>query len=110
MVVVGTGDEPVTITCTFLRVDPPLLLEHTHGDPGSFMRWELEAVDTTCLLRLSHFVTDTTAAVANCYVVGLHESLARLVPCLAGRPVAWDWTDFAEAQAHYAAIGLAGAV
>lgn len=26
---------------------------------------------------------------------------------LAGRPVAWDWDGFAEAQAHYANIGLA---
>jgi uncharacterized protein YndB with AHSA1/START domain len=110
MVMVGKGDEPMTITCTFLRVEPPLLLEHTHGDPGSFMRWELEATGTGCVLRLSHFVTDTSAAIDNGYVVGLHASLARLVPCLSGRPIPWDWDDFAEAQARYAALGLAGAV
>ena len=62
---------------------------------------------TGCVLRLSHFVTDAGAAIDNCYVVGLHTSLARLVPCLAGRPVAWDWDGFAEAQAHYAGVGLA---
>ena len=110
MVMVGTGDEPMTMTCTFLRVEPPRLLEHTHGEPGSYMRWELEAVDTGCVLRLSHFVTDTAAAIDNCYVVGLYASLARLEPALAGRPIAWDWEGFAEAQAHYASIGLAGAV
>lgn len=110
MVMAGTGDKPMTITCTFLRVEPPLLLEHTHGDPGSRMRWELEAVNTGCILRLSHFVTDASAAIDNCYVVGLYASLARLEPCLAGRPVAWDWAGFAEAQVHYAALGLAGAV
>jgi uncharacterized protein YndB with AHSA1/START domain len=109
MVMVGTGDEPVTMTCTFLRVEPPMLLEHTHGDPGSFMRWQLEAVDDGCVLRLSHFVTDVSAAIDNCYVVGLFASLARLEPCLAGHPVAWDWDGFAEAQSHYATIGLAGA-
>lgn len=109
MVMVATGDEPMTITCTFLRVEPPLLLEHTHVDPGSVMRWELEATGTGCVLRLSHFVTDTSAAIDNGYVVGLHASLARLEPCLAGRPIAWDWDAFAEAQAHYAALGLAGA-
>ena len=76
-------------------------------DAASYVRWELELVDTGCVLRLSHFVTDTAGAIDNCYVVGLHASLARLAPCLAGRPVAWDWDGFAEAQAHYASIGLA---
>ena len=94
------------MTCTILRIEPPMLLEHTHAD-ASYLRWELEAVDTGCVLRLSHFVTDTGRAIDNCFVVGLHASLARLEPCLAGRPVAWDWDGFAEAQAHYASIGLA---
>ena len=107
MVMAATGDEPMTITCTILRVEPPMLLEHTHVDPGSRMRWELEPVETGCVLRLSHFVTDADAAIDNCYVVGLHASLARLEPCLAGRPIPWDWDGFAAAQAHYAAAGLA---
>jgi len=84
-----------------------MLFEHTHLDAASYVRWELEPVDTGCVLRLSHFVTDTAGAIDNCYVVGLHASFARLAPCLAGRPVAWDWDGFAEAQAHYASIGLA---
>ena len=107
MVFTATGEEPTTVTSMILRVEPPMLLEHTHVDAGSFMRWELEPVDTGCVLRLSHYVTDTNAAINNCYVVGLHASLARLSPCLAGRPIAWDWDGFAEAQAHYASIGLA---
>jgi hypothetical protein len=107
MVFAVTGDEPMTITSTILRVEPPMLLEHTHADPGSYMRWELEPVDAGCVLRLSHFVTDTVAAIDNCYVVGLHASLARLSPCLARHPIAWDWDGFADAQARYASIGLA---
>jgi uncharacterized protein YndB with AHSA1/START domain len=107
MVFTGRGEEPVTMTFTILRVEPPMLLEHTHADPDSYMRWELEPVDTGCVLRLSHFVTDPGAAIDNCYVVGLHTSLARLVPCLDGRPVAWDWDGFADAQAHYASMGFA---
>jgi uncharacterized protein YndB with AHSA1/START domain len=107
MVFAARGDEPQTTTCTILRVEPPMLFEHTHLDAVSYVRWELEPVDTGCVLRLSHFVTDTAGAIDNCYVVGLHASLARLAPCLAGRPVAWDWDGFAEAQAHYASIGLA---
>jgi uncharacterized protein YndB with AHSA1/START domain len=107
MVFAGRGDEPVAITCTILRVEPPMLLEHTHTEPGSYMRWELEAIETGCVLRVSHFVTDAAAAIDNCYVVGLHTSLARLEPCLAGRPAPWDWDGFAETQAQYARIGLA---
>ena len=109
MVMSATGEESMAITCTILRVEPPVLLEHTHVDPGSYMRWELEAVETGCVLRLSHFVTDTATAINNCYVVGLHASLARLEPCLAGRPIAWDWDGFADAQAHYASVGFAPA-
>lgn len=109
MVMAARGDEPTTITCTIRRVEPPVLLEHTHVDPGSYLRWELEPVPTGCVLRLSHFVTDTAAAIDRCSVVGLHASLARLAPCLAGHPVAGDWDGFADAQAHYAGIGLAPA-
>lgn len=108
MVFAGTADdEPLTITCSILRVEPPMLLEHTHLDAGSFMRWELEPVDAGCVLRLSHFVNDPDAAVDNCYVVGLHTSLARLAPCLDHRPVPWDWDGFAAAQSQYAGVGLA---
>ncbi|HEX3090775.1 MAG TPA: SRPBCC family protein [Ilumatobacteraceae bacterium] len=107
MVMASTGDEKVTITCTILRVEPPMLLEHTHVDPGSFMRWELEAIDSGCVLRLSHFVPDAETAIGNGYVVGLHTSLSRLEPCLAGRPIAWDWDECAKSQAEYASRGLA---
>jgi len=108
MVFTGTPDgEPVTMTSTILRLEPPLLLEHTHPAPGSVMRWELEAFDTGCILRLSHLVPDVSEAVDNCYLVGLHTSLTRLEPCLAGRPEPWDWDVFATAREHYAGLGLA---
>lgn len=104
-----SGGEPV-LTCTILRVEPPRLLEHTHPAPGSTMRWELEAVDTGCILRLSHVIPDVQGAVDNCFLVGLQTSLARLEPCLAGRPEPWDWDAFAVARAHYAGLGLAAPV
>jgi uncharacterized protein YndB with AHSA1/START domain len=107
IVFAGTGDDAVTITCTILRVEPPMLLEHTHVDPGSYLRWELESVETGCVLRMSHFVTDPATAIDGCYIVGLHTSLARLAPCLAGHPVPWDWDGFATTQAHYAGLGFA---
>jgi hypothetical protein len=90
-----------------LRVEAPLLLEHTHIDPGSYLRWELEAVDTGCILRLSHFVPDPGTAIDGCYVVGLHTSLSRLEPLLAGGTAAWDWDEFATSQAAYAELGFA---
>jgi hypothetical protein len=98
------------MTCTILRLEPPMLLEHTHPASGSRMRWELEAVDTGCILRLSHIVPDVQEAIDNCYLVGLQASLARLAPSLAGRPEPWDWDAFAVAQAHYAELGLAAPV
>jgi uncharacterized protein YndB with AHSA1/START domain len=109
MVIVGRGDEPVAMAFTILRVEPPVLFEHTHADPGSFMRWELEAVDSGCVLRLSHFVPDVPTAIDNCYVVGLHTSLGRLAPLLAGESIPWDWDGFAATQAAYAQLGLAPA-
>ena len=111
MVFAGTADgAPVTMTCTILRVEPPLLLEHTHPAPGSRMRWELEAVDTGCILRLSHVVPDVQEAIDNCYLVGLQTSLDRLEPSLAGRPEPWDWDAFAAAQGQYAEHRLAAPV
>lgn len=107
MVCAGRGEDAPTMSFTIRRVEPPMLFEHAHADPGSYMRWELEPVDTGCVLRLSHFVPDPSTAIDNCYVVGLHTSLARLVPCLAGEPIAWDWGAFAAAQAQYATVGIA---
>jgi uncharacterized protein YndB with AHSA1/START domain len=105
-----SGPDAMTMTCTILRLEPPTLLEHTHLDEGSWMRWELAPADGGCVLRLSHVVPDTRAAVDNCYLVGLHESLERLEPCLAGKPEPWDWDRFARSQARYAAEGLAAPV
>jgi uncharacterized protein YndB with AHSA1/START domain len=105
----STGDdEPITITCQILRVEPPTLLEHTHADPGSVVRWELEPMGSSAtVLRLSHHVPDPESAIENCYLVGLHTSLERLVPSLSGRPISWDWARFAEHQNRYADQHLA---
>jgi uncharacterized protein YndB with AHSA1/START domain len=111
MVFVGMpGGEPVTMTCTILRLEPPRLFEHTHPAPGSILRWELEPVGTGCILRLSHIVPDVQEAIDNCYLVGLQTSLSRLEPSLTGRPAPWDWDAFTITQAHYAGLGLAAPV
>lgn len=107
MVYKATGDEPFEFTCTILQLEPPVLLEHTHADPDSVMRWELEPADGGCTLRLTHRVPDVDAAVERCYVVGLHHSLSRLEPALAGRPIDWDQDEFVVAQRAYAELGAA---
>jgi uncharacterized protein YndB with AHSA1/START domain len=107
MVFTAAGDEPFEFTCTILTLEPPVLLEHTHADPDSVMRWELEATDAGCTLRLTHSVPDADAAVERCYLVGLHHSLARLEPALAGRPIDWDQDEFVVAQRAYAELGFA---
>jgi len=110
MVFAGRGDDAPVLTCTILRLEVPVLLEHTHPAPGSTMLWELEPADAGCILRLSHVVPDVGEAVDNCYLVGLQTSLDRLEPSLARRPQPWDWDAFGVAQAHYAGLGLAAPV
>ena len=111
MIFSGSNDgEPITMVCTILRVEPPLLFEHTHPAPGSTMLWELEAVDGGCILRLSHTLPDVGEAIDNCYLVGLQTSLDGLEPALAGEPTGWSWDAFASARAHYADLGLAAPV
>ncbi len=107
MVFASRSGEPGPMTATILRVDPPVLFEHTHVAPGSTLRWDLEAVDTGCTLRLTQHVSDVDLAIGGCWIVGLHTSLSRLEPSLAGSPTAWDWDAFADAQERYAAAGLA---
>ncbi len=107
MVFAGRGDEPFTMSFEIRRVEPPMLLEHTHADPGSLMRWELEPVGEGCVLRLTHVMPDADAGIERCYVVGLHTSLSRLEPCLTATPSPWDWEAFERARAAYAHVGLA---
>ncbi len=103
-------EDDFVLRCTVLRLEPPTLLEHTHGDSGSTVLWRLAEVDGGCDLRVEHHVRDVDEAVRGCWAVGLHTSLERLAPLLAGRPVPWDWAAFAASQGDYAATGLAPAV
>ena len=107
LVFTGRPDGEPVMTCTILRLEPPVLLEHTHPAPGSILRWDLEEADTGCILRVSHTLPDVTEAIDNCYLVGLHTSLDGLEPSLAGRPRPWDREAFTVARAYYATLGLA---
>lgn len=91
-----------TLEFTILRLDAPTLLEHSHTSPGSWMRWELEPSGDSTRLRATYFVPDVDMAIERDDVVGLHYSLDRLAPALAGQPVAWDNDAFAMVRAAYA--------
>lgn len=87
---------------TITRLEPPTLLEHSHSSPGSWMRWELEATDDGTRLLATYSVPDIDMAIQRGDLVGLHYSLDRLVPALAGSPVGWDNDAFQELLAAYA--------
>lgn len=107
MVFTSRTGEPPPMTVTILRIDAPVLFEHTHFAPGSTLRWELVAVETGCVLHLTQHVADISQAIDGCWIAGLHTSFSRLEPTLAGSPAPWDWDAFAAIRAHYAALGLA---
>ncbi|MBM6622139.1 SRPBCC family protein [Micrococcaceae bacterium RIT802] len=90
-----------TMEFTITRLQRPTLLEHTHTGPGSWMRWELEATDAGTLLIATYSVPDLDLAIGRGDVVGMHYSLDRLEPALAGSPVAWDNDAFGELVAAY---------
>ncbi len=75
---------------------------------ASTMRWELEA-DGHRLRAAAQPRTSPTSdeAIDNCWLVGLHTSLARLEPASPAAGRRGTGTRFAAAQAHYAELGLA---
>lgn len=97
-----------TMAFEIVRLEPPTLLEHTHTAPGSWMRWQLEPVADGTRLVATYAVPDVTASVERGDVVGLHHSLDRLEPALAGRPVGWDQAAFERLLGAYAARDGAG--
>ena len=97
------------LTFRFLRISRPTLLEHTHTSPGSWMRYELEAVDEGTLLHATYFVPRPDEAIARGDIVGGHYGFDRLEAALAGRPVPFDAEVFGALQRQYAEHGPANA-
>jgi uncharacterized protein YndB with AHSA1/START domain len=107
MVFAARSGEPPPMTCTVLRIEPPVRFEHTHFVDGVTVQWDLEPVPEGTVLRFIQHVTDVDDALEGGWVVGMHISLTRLEPVLAGAPVPWDWEAFAFERARYARLGLA---
>ena len=93
------GEAPMT--CEILELDPPYRLVHRHIDPAITLTWELAAEGGGCRLRLTQDTPDIAAALAEGHIVGMHHSLDRLEPALAGTPEPWDWDRLPVIEAEY---------
>ena len=100
------GDEPMT--CEILELDPPKRLVHSHFDRAVTLTWELLAEGDACRLRLTQHTPDITKALDEGHIAGLHHSLDRLEPALAGAPEPWDWDRFNAIKADYDARRAGG--
>lgn len=94
-----------TLRFTITRLEAPRLMEHTHTSPGSWMRWELQPTAEGTRLLATYFVPDIDHAIERGDVLGLHYSLDRLAPALAGSPVPWDNETFAAVRDEYSSAG-----
>ena len=107
------GDEGPYAEGEITAFDPPRLFEHTWPDPPNppgRIRYELEANDEACILRLTSF------GVPAAYIgslAGWHIFLDAIEPSLAGVPVTWTMEAERKLMAVYEARepwlkGLAG--
>jgi uncharacterized protein YndB with AHSA1/START domain len=90
---------------TILRVEAPVLFEHTFGgDPGSIARWELQREGDGCRLLLTHTEPPGFApADAPRDLSGWHTLLELLGHALDGAPVPWRKDRWEEHRDRYAA-------
>jgi uncharacterized protein YndB with AHSA1/START domain/ketosteroid isomerase-like protein len=93
------GEAPMT--CEILALDPPYRLVHSHFDRAITLTWELSPEGDGCRLRLTQDTPDIAAALAEGHIVGMHHSLDRLEPSLAGAPEPWDWDRLPLIEAEY---------
>ena len=101
---IGGGDP--TNTATILRVQPPLVFEHSFaGDAASFARYELEPDGDGTVLNVTVAVPSREAAVEGNFLIGFHMSLDALGQVLDGVPAPWTRNRFDELVDYYAANG-----
>jgi len=98
------GEEALMQHNTILRVQRPLLFEHTFGDPDSIARWELQRDGDGCRLVLTHTEpAGFPVADAPRDLGGWHTLLDLLTVALDGRPAAWSAAEWEANRDRYAA-------
>jgi uncharacterized protein YndB with AHSA1/START domain len=104
-IIAETGSDNMVQRDTVLRVEPPLVFEHTfEGDTDSVVRWELQPDGDGCRLFLTHTVPAGRAvADAAGYLSGWHMCLELLGHALDGAPVPWRKSRWEEHRDRYAA-------
>jgi uncharacterized protein YndB with AHSA1/START domain len=90
-IIAEAGEDMLVAHDTVLRVEPPVLFEHTFGgDPGSIARWELQRDGDGTRLTLTH--TEPSGFDAENGprdLSGWHQLLDLLGSALDGKPVPW---------------------
>lgn len=101
------GEEVLVAHDTVLRVEPPLLFEHTFGgDATSIARWELQRDGERCRLTLTHTEPrgfDPKDAPRD--LSGWHTLLELLALVLDGQSAAWTMERWEGHRDRYAAKG-----
>jgi uncharacterized protein YndB with AHSA1/START domain len=87
-----------------IRVEPPILFEHTFGAPDSVVRWELKPEGDGCRLTLTHTEPPgfSVPKEGPRDLAGWHAILERLDRALAGEPTDWRRRRWDELRDQYA--------
>ncbi|HKA93856.1 MAG TPA: SRPBCC family protein [Acidimicrobiia bacterium] len=104
-IIAEAGEGMLVARDTVLRVEPPVLFEHTFGgDPGSVARWELRRDGEGTRLTLTH-TEPPGFDVANGPrdLAGWHTLLDLLGSALDGKPMPWLRERWEEHRSRYAA-------
>jgi uncharacterized protein YndB with AHSA1/START domain len=104
-IIAEAGEGTLVAHDTVLRVEPPVLFEHTFGgDPGSIARWELRRDGDGTRLVLTH-TEPPGFDIANRPrdLAGWHMLLDLLGSSLDGKPVPWLKERWEEHRDRYAA-------
>jgi uncharacterized protein YndB with AHSA1/START domain len=97
------GEDALVQHNTVLRVERPLLFEHTFGDTDSIVRWELQRDGEGCRLLLTHTEpAGFPATDAPRDLSGWHYLLDRLARALEGRhPGEWRAQEWEQHRDRY---------
>ena len=104
-IIAEAGEGALVQHNTVLRVEPPVVFEHTFGDPDSVVRWELEADGDGCRLKLTHMEPPgfPVSEDGPRDLAGWHALLERLMQAVDGSPTDWRLDRWQELRDQYAA-------